>query len=308
MTQKNAQSLRTARLRWRIVMGIYVALHRQARLVTFSTGASEIDGVKEAEYTRNFVYEHVDALASLLSKKLNHAFTGKDLREWIEHRSILDLESQNTVEETASNLTLALSRKCKEVIGVTNAFHAPRCLAGLQVARINHDSPLLISVIPAFDDGSDTVIIEAPHRGDMPKVPFNQTAKGIFGFLKNSEIAFEFSDAWATLIADFKEKQIRMEDERQRASAVEGLHPVIPFEGKDYKPTHWRIVELVTGSLEPITVTKYQNAGRSGIQIRAVDPLDGMPRRLFVFDGGEEWGPIDPGSPAYGPDGVDTGC
>lgn len=191
----------TPTLAGRVVMGIYVALHRQARLVTFSTGASEIDGVKEGEYTRNFVYQNIDALAELLSKKLNYIFDGNDLRSWLERRSVLDLESQNTVEETESNLALALSRKCKEVIGVTNAFHAPRCLAGLQAARINHDSPLLISVIPAFDDGSETVIIEVPHRGDQLKTPRHLLAKELFK-VPAAKVA-EFAPQYRELVGRF---------------------------------------------------------------------------------------------------------
>jgi hypothetical protein len=188
----------------RAVMGVYIALHRHARLVTFSTGASEKDGLKEGEYTYKFVTDHADALAALLSPKLNTPFTGDDLREWLRRRVALDLVSQNTAEETAANLALALERKCKEVISVTNAFHAPRCLAGLQAARVKYDSPLLVSTIPAFDDDHGVVIIEPPHRGDMPKVPYHLTAKGIFQFLRKPELAFEFNDAWKGLIGQFK--------------------------------------------------------------------------------------------------------
>jgi len=164
----------------RVVMGVYVALLRQARVVTFSTGASEKDGLKEAEYTLRFVMERCDQLAALLSKALNKEFTGNDLRSWLEHRYVLDIESQNTVEETVANLGVALKRNCKEVIGVTNAFHAPRCLAGLQAARIKHKSPLIVSVVPAYDEDYGTVIIEPPHRGDQPKTNWYQIVRGIF--------------------------------------------------------------------------------------------------------------------------------
>ena len=276
----------------RVVMGIYVALHRQARLVTFSTGASEIDGIKEAAYTRNFVNKHIDALAKLLSQKLNHAFTGKDLHAWLDHRSVLDLESQNTVEETESNLSLALARKCKEVIGVTNAFHAPRCLAGLQAARINHDSPLLISVIPAFDDGSATVIIEVPHRGDQVKTIRHLLAKELFKV--PADKVDEFAGRYRELIETFQNQQTP-------------IGAVVHFEGKDYVFKQARNISLVNNSLEPLRVTRENNASRHGIRVRLVDPDDGMPRRIHLWDSGEEWGPIEPGSPAYGADGADTG-
>lgn len=175
----------------RVVMGIYVALYNRARLVTFSTGASHKDGLTEAEYTYDFVLHRAGTLAGFLSAKLGTRITPRELRNWLKHRVVLDTTSQNTVEETSSNLALALARKCTEVIGVTNAFHAPRCLAGLQAARITHNSPLLISVVPAHDSDRGTVILEPPHRGDRPKTRWHILARRFFSIPEARREEFE---------------------------------------------------------------------------------------------------------------------
>ena len=47
------------------------------------------------------------------------------------------------------------------------------------------------------------VIVEPPHRGDMPKVPFHELAKRIFQFLKTPTVAFEFYEAWKKLIGEY---------------------------------------------------------------------------------------------------------
>lgn len=175
----------------RVVMGLYVALLRKARVITFSTGASEKDGLKEAEYTYKFIMDRLVPLAALLSRKLGRHITAPALRAWISARAELDTVSQNTVEETAANLELALARGCREIIGVTNAFHAPRCLAGLQAARIKYDSPLFISVVPAYDEDYGTVILEAPHRGDRPKTEWHIFARLFFRVPEEHRIEFE---------------------------------------------------------------------------------------------------------------------
>src|SRR3989344_4519748 len=100
-------------LRGRAAMGIKVALDYHAELLIFSTGASERDGVKEGEFTRNFGLEHCEAVADIVgysTQEVKAALTAAEL----------DLESQNTREECERNFRIAASRGIARIILVSS--------------------------------------------------------------------------------------------------------------------------------------------------------------------------------------------
>ena len=64
--------------------------------------------------------------------------------------------------------------------------------------------------------------------------------------------------------------------------------------------------KLIDSSImEPLAYPEH-NAGRTGIMIR-LDDGEGNAIRIYSWDDGKEHTGPFPGSPAYGPDGVDTG-
>ena len=149
-------------------------------MVVFSTGASHKDGMPEAAYTYRSMMDRIGSLADLMSKQFKTRISPEELRKWISNRMFLDAVSQNTAEETRTNLELAIENGCTEVVGVTNAFHGPRCLAGLTRARAESGKNILVSVVTAHDLDTQTVILEPPHRGDRPRTRWHELAKAFF--------------------------------------------------------------------------------------------------------------------------------
>jgi hypothetical protein len=281
----------------RVPYGLEKAEEFDAQMIIFGTGASEKDGLKEGQYTFNYALAH---LSDYALERSGPPHIATDVGAWLKKIARLELSSQNTLEEVRNAAKMANDAGIKRLILVSSPEHIMRChQAALKVlaaepAFTHFLDELYVCASHTHFAGAivdDVVIIEPPHRGDMPKVPLNQTVKLIFGFLKDPQLAFQFDDTLKVLTADFKERQ---------------KHPVI-FSGMHYFPKSERIRELVKDSLEPIQVSRENNAGRMGIRIRAVDPRDGRPRQMIIWDTGQEYDPIEPDSPAYGPHGEDTG-
>lgn len=199
----------------RVPQGVLVASATKAELIYWGTGASEKDGRKESEVTFDLALEqHLD-LAKLCGKE--DAVPNENMfLEWMQRVSFIDTVTQNTKEEIRRCAELCLERDIEQLMLVTSPFHAMRSLAtGLSVlgADPRFDQlrrSLLVSASDTNPPGisvDDVVIIEPPHRGDMPKVPFQKNARRIFSFLKKPDVAFAFNDAWGRLIAEY-EKQM----------------------------------------------------------------------------------------------------
>lgn len=78
-------------------------------------------------------------------------------------------------------------------------------------------------------------------------------------------------------------------------------------ERTEFIPKVPHVRELLDSSATMPELHDLQNAGRSGVEVVITRPCDSMPQRLFFWDDGRQWAGPAPGSPAYGPDGVDTG-
>lgn len=193
----------------RVPKGILEALKWNATTVVFSTGASERDGLKEGEYVYRETVKRSEQLAALAGMR------APDFREWLEKVHILELTSQTTRQEIHASARLAKTRGESQIVLVSSPTHIMRChQAALSV--LGSDPELRFFLRDLYAVASDTsfanstvddvVIIEPPHRGDMPKVPYHATAKGIFQFLKKPDLAFAFNDAWKELIDDTARK------------------------------------------------------------------------------------------------------
>jgi hypothetical protein len=171
---------------------------REMGALYFGTGASERDGVKEAECMFNLLLERkaqlnqFDALRSFGGLDISYLPDGPVLYVGNQARAIIvDTVPQNTREEILSAADHFLQIGVDEMVLVSSATHMPRCLRDA-LAALNdpvHEGKyrrLAQNLYAAPADtcyaGADfesTVIFEAPHRGDRPKYPLNQRARSL---------------------------------------------------------------------------------------------------------------------------------
>jgi len=162
----------------RVVMGIKTALDYGVDLIIFSTGASEIDGIKEGDYTRAYAFSHAEAIADTLG------VPEEAILELLANRSLLDLESQNTGEECGRNFRLCADQRIDRVILVSSPWHIQRCYTeGLKTAETMREAgetvPDIIAVA-SYGSTEGTIILEPPHRGDQPKNRFAELGVRFF--------------------------------------------------------------------------------------------------------------------------------
>ncbi len=190
----------------RIPRGIQLAIQEKADLVYWGTGASEKDGLKEAEYTFQYAVSHISQLSKLSGLNSNEI-------DLILHKnSILDTKTQNTKEEIAQALKDCQSRKITRLILVSSPTHIARCLQTAEVLRRQEK----LSGVEIFATASDTCyansnpddvfILEPPHRGDRPSVPLYKTLQGIKAIRKSYEVAQEFNKDLRNLILKWTKK------------------------------------------------------------------------------------------------------
>ena len=160
----------------RATYGVMLAWREQAEAVIFSTGASEKDGLKEAEYTYRAVLRVADDLDMPLGCEAG------TLRAWLQPPRVrLDIVSQTTAEELQRNLSWCHQNGYDRVILVTNEFHAPRALATANAVRTKlklYDMTILAS---APEDRSPApVIFEPSTRPDRSGANWHGTLGKIF--------------------------------------------------------------------------------------------------------------------------------
>jgi len=144
-------------------------------LLYWGTGASEKDGMKEAEYTFNYAVTHCKELSQ---------FQGSDTYEIepiLKQISHVDTVSINTKEEISAAGALCRERGIQRLVLVSSPTHISRCL--LIAEKLQAEGEL--SGLEIFATASDTcyfgtvpgdvVIVEPPHRGDRPQVPIHKT-------------------------------------------------------------------------------------------------------------------------------------
>lgn len=201
----------------RVPIGIEEAINKNAAMIFWGSGASQTpNGQKESEYT--FSQAIGPKLVSLakLSKITPH-----ELLHYLQHISYIDLEAQNTTEEVALATKECLARGICELILISSPTHIARCLQEACKYKSTHPSSAITYYARASETcfasstPGDVVIIEPPHRNDLPKVPFYRPAKKIFQFLKNPEIAFAFQNEWEKLVIKY---QVELENQNLQVS------------------------------------------------------------------------------------------
>lgn len=137
---------------------ICLARELDADIISFSTGASQINGLKEAELIFSYSIVH-------------HSELDIDVG-WLERRCVLDLLSQNTKDEMVKLDVLCEGRGITKLYLVSSPWHVLRCHKEALIHKTNGGFVGVEILAVASDDSSDILkaenvsIIEPPHRGD----------------------------------------------------------------------------------------------------------------------------------------------
>lgn len=186
--------------------GLLVADELKADLIYWGTGASEKDGMKEAEY----FFRYAVARANLLP--IYSGMDAYEIESILKPRSFLDTETQNTVQEITRAGEVCQARGISHLVLVSSPTHIVRCLRDALVLKAVGKLPGIEVSVRASETcfanstPGDVAVIEPQHRGDMPMVPYHRTVRGIFQFLRDPKAAFAFNDAWQRLIEEHAER------------------------------------------------------------------------------------------------------
>lgn len=199
----------------RVPRGIEEAVNRRAALIFWGAGTKYPEvGKRESEY----IYDQ--SLGPKFTQITAQLKTDPDkLLEYLKRVSVLGLESKNTAEEIKEAVEECRARGIKKLYLVSSPTHIARCFQ--EACKYQEKNPTSIKFYAAASDtcfanstAADVTVVEPPHRGDMPLVPFHQTVPRIFQFLRSPDIAFAFNNAFANLIEEYKRKQ---QEEDQKA-------------------------------------------------------------------------------------------
>ncbi len=213
----------------RIPQGMLVAHELDAEIIVFGTGASgkpfqfgddpedELP-LREAEYSLKYLQEYFDQLASFapLHEKLGAVGSPEFelARGNLLRRIVLDVESQNTIQEIENAATIFLEHGMEEVVLVSSPSHVVRCLR--DAAALFAEQPRFhglrhrIMAVPSITcyEGStpgDVVVIEPPHRPDRHVLPTHRRIQRMLELqqMPNAEVV--------SLIEDFDDLLQRYE-------------------------------------------------------------------------------------------------
>lgn len=191
----------------RVPTGIREALEKDAFII-FGTGASKKNGLWEAEYTKHLAGgEKLKDLAVMLNRDPIY------LKTYLEKKSILDVQPENTNQEVESAL-----KKCNE-LGINKLFlvssptHIARCLqaASKTIRETNNRNTRVYAIAShtSFNGSteSDVAIFEPPHRKEQEGMqPINKLVKQIFSLYANVDILNKFYGDLEALINKHKAK------------------------------------------------------------------------------------------------------
>ena len=156
----------------RLPKGIAVSLQEDAQVIVLGTGASQRDGKKEAEHTRDYLLEHFAELEQF------SLFRGIDVRSSqsrIEKIIHTETQSQNTKQEIKLAADIFNAACVDRIVLVSSAAHLPRCLRDAcsifsEDQRFSSFAQhLSASPSQSFYNGftaKDVAIIEPSHRPD----------------------------------------------------------------------------------------------------------------------------------------------
>lgn len=147
-------------------------------LVVCGTGASEKDGLVEAEYMKQFLLQNMAYLSEFDVIGQHVRFqSNRDLSLLSKciKGIVCETVSQNTAQEIENAAKLFADANCRHVYHMTLQSHGPRALLEVLKARSRGAIPKWQQWYTVVDDTTyegtnleDVVVVEPPHRGDDP--------------------------------------------------------------------------------------------------------------------------------------------
>jgi len=203
-------------------MMVLVALHRGVEniaKVVFGSGASEKDGLKESEYILRYLKNKMARIGEFDHIRNHPRFESyHDLQLLGNLMNTIECQktSKNTMEEIADAAKVFSKAGIADVIEITCASHAPRCIRDQAVAFEQGLIPQnqLWSIVHgmttyAHTTAEEVVIIEPPHRGDDPmaksKIKTHEIFSKLFYDIRETSVKIKTLRAIKTLV----EKAVR---------------------------------------------------------------------------------------------------
>tara|TARA_B100000745_G_C20066653_1_gene364053 strand:+ start:167 stop:853 length:687 start_codon:yes stop_codon:yes gene_type:complete len=189
----------------RVPRAVQVVLKNKHPCLLIGSGGSVNDGKTEADVAYDYLLDHFHEIPELYS-------CGDGGYEYVQHITQLERVAKNTAQEVKAVMELCIEKDVQELVLVSSPTHISRCLLEAEKLRMNPQFKHLCVSAVASDTSyagygpEDVVVIEPPHRGDMPQVPFHENAKDLFQFLRDEKIAMGFNGAWRALIEHWRLK------------------------------------------------------------------------------------------------------
>lgn len=193
--------------------GVEYAWRTKAEGIVWGSGASELNGKKEAQVTYELALSRIEELAALC---------GTDratLRAFVESKSVIDSAAQDTAGEIKNTFTLAKERGIADVVLIPVGSQAPiasrrALLLALEeetYAQFRHH--ILIAPSDGRYEGTsmnDIVIIAPAHRGDRVAIQPNVYARKTLDVIQRLSKALDtegtkkFMTEWEELINKYQ--------------------------------------------------------------------------------------------------------
>ena len=190
-------------LRGRAVAGVRTAITMSAHRLILGTGASQADGLKEAEYTLRELVRRKEAI----SRHLNFTEAQAQKLDMLLATAHIDEESTNTREEVANALTVCSEENLDSLIIVTSPWHIARAhLYGLMRAQELRDAQgtdIDVYAVGAHGSTQGVHISEPPHRADRPTCPIHDLVKQADRLGRNQEHGEAFYQAFEQFLAEW---------------------------------------------------------------------------------------------------------
>lgn len=182
-----------------LTLAMKMVLEKPVTLFTMGTGASQIDGIAEAEFWQMQLFQQLPNQLELLVYHGTDPTTDQ-LRAHLSCIMQLDTATKNTGEEITAALEQHLQHGTTELTLISCPSHLPRCVAETYKALVANSERYAVlargihfamSEVPYADSKpTDTVVVEKPHRGDDNSPPFYKLIPRFFRIRPDQKSSF----------------------------------------------------------------------------------------------------------------------
>lgn len=193
----------------RAAAGLREALRFDAPLIVFGTGASFKDSMPEAEHALSIARRRIVEMPEFAKMGAD------DARAWLDERAVLETTALDTRTEIEADARLALSRGCNALVLVSSPVHIMRAHK-TALALFSHQPEFRVFLHNLFAIASDVnyagtkvddvVVIEPQHRPDRPHVPFHETLRGLWKFMRRDDLAPALNKALKDVMDDYEKR------------------------------------------------------------------------------------------------------